>query len=373
MPFGAEGCHHLIIAGFPLVCDAGGDLLGGLALQDASDGKLCRPLVVVGEVSTAESQGFQGDVHLIEGIIEVGGDLPALVDLHGVGVGVGHGVPVVDLFSIGAGVGALLPPVCRLSDWHSLAGVRLAVASELPSLATLADRLAPVAALGLGAMHQEGERFSTETVAVVVINLQPQAGGIIIGHHHFAIASEQTFVDHVVELATVGCSQIEIGRQVSYTKLGEDVQGFAIAIELEIGVHLCNLHPCFKISEAEEVARLMNANQLGVASLEVLQCNVNLIGSVINTHLQVVYNGLQVVCSVVECPIVLHLRRCSEATELGVLGVLNATLAVCINNSKGLAEHSTWAGLACGQVEDQGLGAQLGVAFGEGEHGSVVG
>lgn len=270
-------------------------------------------------------------------------------------------------------MGALLPPVCRLSDWHSLAGGCLAVASELPSLATLADRFPPVAALGLGAMHQQSEGAITEAVAVVVVNLQPQALGVVVGHDDFAITREHTFVDQIIELATIGCSQIEIGGKVSYTELGEDVQGFAIAIELEIGVHLCNLHPCLKISEGEEVARLMNANQLGVACLKVVQCNVNLVGSMINTHLQIIYNGLQVVCSVVECPIVLHLRRCSEAAKLGVLGVLNATLAVSINNSERFAEHSTWAGATSGQVEDQGLGAQLGVAFGEGEHGSVVG
>lgn len=263
-----------------------------------------------------------------------------------------------------------MPPVCRLSDWHSLAGGCLAVASELPSLATLADRFPPLAALGLGAMHQEGERAITEAVAVVVVNLQPQGDGVVVSHDDFTITRERTLVDQIIELATIRCGDIEVFRQVAITKLGEDVKRFAIAIELQIGVHLCNLHPRLQILKREEVARLVNTNQLGVACLKVLQCNVNLLGSVINTSLQVVYNRLQVVCSVVERSVVLHLRRCSETTKLGVLGVLNRTLAVCINNSKGLAEHSTWAGTTSGQVEDQGLGAQLSVALGEGEsHG----
>ena len=56
------------------------------------------------------------------------------------------------------------PPGVQCSDRHSLCSRRLAVASELASLTTLADRLAPVAALRLGAMHKEGKGLVSETV-----------------------------------------------------------------------------------------------------------------------------------------------------------------------------------------------------------------
>ena len=282
------------------------------------------------------------------------------------------GACVVDLFSIGAGVGALLPPVCRLSDWHSLGGGCLAVASELPSLATGTNCSTPLAALRLGAMHQEGEGYRTKAVGIIMIHLKSCSLSISLGHEHFAIAREQTFVDHVIELATIACRHVEIRGQVSYTELGEDVKRFAIAIELEIGVHLCNLDPGFKVSETEKVARLVDTNQLSLSGFEVLQCNVDLRCCMINASSQIINDRLEIVCTIEECTIVLHLGGCSETTEDRVLAITNRTLAVVINDSKRLAEHSTRAGLACRQVEDQGAGAQLGVALGEGEHGSRV-
>ena len=146
----------------------------------------------------------------------------------------------------------------------------------------------------------------------------------------------------------------------------------AVAVELKIGVHLCYFNPGFKVSEREKVARLVDTNQLSVSGFEVLQCNVDLRGCVINSNSQIINDRLVIVCTIVECPIILHLRRCSETAEDGVLAILNRTLAVAINNSKRLAEHSPRAGLACGQVEDQGAFVQLSVALGEGEHGSRV-
>ncbi len=88
--------------------------------------------------------------------VEIGGDLPGLVDLHGVGEGVGHGVSVVDLLSIGGGVGALLPPVCHLSHCHRLLDLCLLHLTIRPCC------LAPLTASGLGAMHQESERTFLE-------------------------------------------------------------------------------------------------------------------------------------------------------------------------------------------------------------------
>lgn len=116
----------------------------------------------------------------------------------------------------------------------------------------------------------------------------------------------------------------------------------------------------------------MDTNQLSVSGFVVLKCNVDLRRCMINANSQIINDRLEIVCSIVECTIVLHLRRCSETTEDGVLTILDRTLAVGINNSKRFAEHSTWAGLACRQVEDQGAFVQLSVAFGEGEHGSRV-
>lgn len=114
----------------------------------------------------------------------------------------------------------------------------------------------------------------------------------------------------------------------------------------------------------------MDTNQLGVSGFEVLKCNVDLRRCMINANSQIINNRLEIVCSSVECPIVLHLGGCSKTTKDGVLAILNRTLAVAINNSKRFAEHSPRAGLACRQIEDQGAFVQLSVTFGEGEHRS---
>ena len=203
-----------------------------------------------------------------------------------------------------------------------------------------------------------------------MINLKTQTVCIIICHHNFTVTGKDTLVDKIIERTTIGCSHIEVSRKL--TQFYEKVQRLAIAIEFEVRVSLCNFNPSLQILKREKVARLVYPNQLGIACLKVLQCNVNLIGSVINTHTQVFSNGRKIVGTVKECPVILHLRRCSKATEDGVLSVLNRTLAVAINNCKRFAEHSTRARLACRQVKDQGLGAKLGVTFGEGEHRSRV-
>ncbi len=213
-------------------------------------------------------------------------------------------------------------------------------------------------------MHQQCKRFVTETVGIIVINLKTQTVCIIIRHHHFTIAREHTCIDHVIECPTIAGSEIEIRGQLQTHK---EFQRFAVAVEFKVGVHDSNLNPRFQISKREKVARFVNTNQLGFTSPKVLQSDVNLLGSVCNTDLQVRYNGFQIVLPVEIGTIVLHLRRCSEATELGVLTVTNRTLAIAILNSERFAEQSTWAGLTCGQVEDQGVGAKLSVTLGESE------
>lgn len=63
-----------------------------------------------------------------------------------------------------ARVGAWQPPVCSLSDWHSLALGGLAIASELASSTTGPDGLAPVAALRLGAVYKQSEGIRPKAV-----------------------------------------------------------------------------------------------------------------------------------------------------------------------------------------------------------------
>ena len=81
-----------------LLEDRAGDLVGGLALQDALDSQLGCPLVLTLQgVGTAANHVAvpQDQIHLGQDGVHVGGDLPALVDLHGVGEGVGHRSGVV--------------------------------------------------------------------------------------------------------------------------------------------------------------------------------------------------------------------------------------------------------------------------------------
>ena len=104
--------------------DRPGDLVGGLALQDALDSQLGCPLVVTlqGVGTTADHVAVpQDQIHLSQDGVHVGGDLPALVDLHGVGEGVGHGVGVVDLFSIEPRWGAGVPPCASSAIGFDLA------------------------------------------------------------------------------------------------------------------------------------------------------------------------------------------------------------------------------------------------------------
>ena len=277
-----------------------------------------------------------------------------------------HGSSVVDSISLQAGVGAAVPPVCHLSDCHRLAGGRLAIPSKLPSLPTLADRLAPVAALGLGAMHQQGERCSLETVAVVVINNQTSSVSICFCHEHFAIASEHTFIDQVVELATIACRHVEVRGQLQTNK---QWQILAVAVELQIRIVHSNHNPRLKVSCVEEVPRLMNSDEFSRLFASFLQFSVDKISTI--ARLESFNNCFKVVLAVVENCIILHLGGCSEATKLGVLTINNRTLAVLICNCHREALQSTRAGRTCRQAENQGAFVKLSVTLGEVKHGSV--
>ena len=156
-----DGSEHLpdrhdVGGGIVTVEDRLYDLIVGSLAKDTLNSDLFCPFTrTVAQERVVEQVGV-GAIHEILDLaqfgVDVGGDLPGFVDLHGVGEGVGHGVSVVDLISIGGGAGALLPPVCHLSRWHRLLDLCLLYLTVRPCC------LAPLAALGLGAMHQESER-----------------------------------------------------------------------------------------------------------------------------------------------------------------------------------------------------------------------
>ena len=264
-------------------------------------------------------------------------------------------------------MGASCAPLCHWSDCHKLGGGCLVVASKLPSLTASPDRLAPLAALRLGAMHQEGEGCRFETVAVVVINNQPSSVSICFCHEHFAIASEHTFVDEVVELATIAGGHVEVLRQSETNKQG---QVLAVAVELQIRIVESNHKPCLKIGGIEEVSRLVNTDEFSILFASFLEFIVDKISTIANP--KSFNNCFEVSLSVsVDC-IILHLGGCSETTELGVLAINNRTLAVVISNRHGEALKSTGAGAASGKAEDEGALVQLSVALGEVKHRSGV-
>ena len=248
-------------------------------------------------------------------------------------------------------MGALLPPVCHLSHCRRLLDLCLLDLTVRPRC------LAPLTASGLGAMHQESEGTLLKAGAILRIYLETCSDCIILSHEHFTITREHTFVDHAVELATIGGSEVEIVRQFQTYKQREV---FRVAVELKVRVVHSNKQPCLQIGGREEVATLVNANQFSVLFACFLQCFVDNISTIAFT--QSFNNLLQIVCTILIDTIVLHLRGCGETTKNGVLTITNRTLAVLISNSKGEAIQSTWAGLTCWQVEDHGLLVEFGVA-----------
>ena len=366
-PGGSEHVTDLsgVWGGIVLIEDFLYDLFIGSLTEDTLYSDLFCPLMrTIAQERIVEQIGVSA-IHEILDLtdlsVEIGGDLPLLIDLDGVGEGVSHGVSVVDLISIRGGVGALLPPLCHLSDRRSLLDLCLLHLTVRPCC------LAPLAALGLGAMHQESKRTLFEAGAILRIYLETCSDCIILTHEHFTIAREETFVDQVIELPTIGCCEIEILRQFQTHEQGQVLR---IAIELEIRIVHCYHHPRLQIGSIEEITRLMNANQFGVLLACFLQRFVDKISTI--PFPESFNNLLEVVCSILIHTIVLYLGRSSEATELGVLTITNRTLAVLISNSERQTEESTWAGLACRQVENHGVFVEFGVTVREVKHGASV-
>ena len=193
----------------------------------------------------------------------------------------------------------------------------------------------------------------------VYINRQTQSISNLYRFHHLGITGEVTFVDEIIELATIRCGEVEVTGQIQTYK---KVQGFAVTVEVDAGICHCHHHPCLEIVCIEEVTRLMNTNT-GVLPLEILvQFSVDEVGKVAVLHN--IQNLLEVVSTIVEHLVVLNLRGCSKATELSVRSIRNLTTLRC-NNCERFAEHCTRAGLSCGQVEDQRVLVDLSIANGE--------
>ena len=357
--------RHDVGGGIVTVEDRLYDLIVGSLTENTLHGDLLCPFTRTVAQETIVEQVGVGAIHQVFDLaqfgVDVGGNLPTLVDLYGVGEGVGHGVSVVDLFSIGAEVGALLPPVCHLSRWHRLLDLCLLDLTIRPCC------FAPVAASGLGAVYQQSEGTFLEAGAILGVYFIPSSDSIILSHEHFSITGEHTFIDQVVELATIGGSEVEVLGQFQTNK---QWQVLAVAVELQIRIVESNHNPCLKIGGREEVSRLVNTDELSSFLACFLEFSVKKRSTI--ARLESINNCLEVVLPVVVDSIILYLRRSSETTELGVLTVNNRTLAVSISNRHGEALESTWAGAASRQVEDHGLLVEFSVAVGEVKHCPVV-
>ena len=113
----------------------------------------------------------------------------------------------------------------------------------------------------------------------------------------------------------------------------------------------------------------MNPYQLSVFCAVKVDGIINHLGTFFHADCQSGDNNLHVVLPILKCCIVLYFRRCSKAAENCFLAILNLTLAVLINDHGRLTEPCARAGATSGQVKDQGVLAEFGVAFGEVQHG----
>ena len=113
----------------------------------------------------------------------------------------------------------------------------------------------------------------------------------------------------------------------------------------------------------------MNPYQLSVFCAVKVESIIYHLGTFFHADCQSGDNNLHVVLPILKCCIVLYFRRCSKAAENCFLTILNLTLSVLIERHKRFAEPCARAGLACGQVENQGMLAKFGIAFGEVQHG----
>jgi hypothetical protein len=268
--------------------------------------------------------------------------------------------PVVSLEPIVAHMGTVSSPLVQVVGLS-----HLGVPAELFRLATFPDRLAPLAALRLRPMHQQGEGAITEAMRIIVIHFQICCNRLGFIHKHLGETLKLTRIDKVIKRTTIRCRHVEIRGQ---RKIYKQLQRFAVAVELKIGIPLGNFNPSIQISTGEEVSALMNPHQFSVFSAVGLDTFVDKICS--RSITQCCNNLIKIALATVENRIVLHLGRCSKATKFSVGTIRNRSLSGGgINTSKGLAEHSTGAGATSGQVKDQGLLAQFGVAFGEVQHG----
>lgn len=116
----------------------------------------------------------------------------------------------------------------------------------------------------------------------------------------------------------------------------------------------------------------MNPYQLSVFCAVMIDAIFNNLSTFFRTDAQSGDNNLHIVFPILKCCIVLYFRRCSKTAENCFLTILNLTLAVIIERHKRFTEPCARAGATSGQVENQGVLAEFGVAFGEVQHGGGV-
>jgi len=151
----------------------------------------------------------------------------------------------------------------------------------------------------------------------------------------------------------------------------KEIERLTVAIELKVWILLCNFNPSDQIGKVKEVSRLMNSDQFSRFCAVNLNAVVYKIGGRINPAiLQRLHNSFKVLSTGGKGRRILRFRTGGKAPKGGLRTVLDLCATVGTLNGERLAKRSAWAGLASGQVEDQGLLAQFGVTLGELKHGS---
>lgn len=126
-------------------------------------------------------------------------------------------------------------------------------------------------------MNEQSEGFITEARLILRIYLKTSTVSVILSHEHFAIAREQTLVDQVIELATVGGSKVEVLRE---SKTNKQREILAVAVELQTRIVESNHNPRLKIGGIEEVTRFMNTDEFCSFFENFLEFSVNKISTI---------------------------------------------------------------------------------------------
>lgn len=249
-----------------------------------------------------------------------------------------------------------------MSGWHSFTN------RNLLDLTVRPGSLAPLAALRLCAVYQESERTILKAGAILYINLETCRLSVFFSEKHFSITREHTFVDKIIELATIAGGEVEIIWQVESYK---QRQILAVAIELDRRISVSYHQPSEQILSREEITRLVDSHFSDSFSEILAEFGVDKTSTV--ALLESFTDRLEVTLASFIYFRILYFAASSKAAKLSLRTIPNLTLAVGINPNHREALISTRAGCASRQVENQGVLVELVVAFGEAEHGSVCG